>query len=157
MTPDTNRERLPVGQLLINLVRLFRTELASRGDAGPGVEGIRPAHLQVFGVIRAAGSRLTELAHGAGLSLSAMAELVDELEVLGYLDRRPDPADGRAKLICLTSAGWQAVRQGRAIIEQIEADWAAHIGADRFRTLCLTMQDDSVRQRYTTPAHQPPK
>ena len=68
-------ERLPIGQLLINLLRLFRAELASRGEAGANVEGIRPAHLQLFGVIKASGSRLTELADSAGLSLSSMAEL----------------------------------------------------------------------------------
>lgn len=32
----------------------------------------------------------------------AMGELVDELEELGYLERRPDPTDRRAKLIVLT-------------------------------------------------------
>ena len=111
MCPMTRRanegaaDRLPIGQLLGNLIRLFRAELATRGDGGAAVEGIRPAHLQVFGSIKADGSRLTDLAESAGLSLSAMAELVDSLQALGYLERRPDPADGRAKLVCLTEAG----------------------------------------------------
>src|ERR1700735_5734677 len=64
-------ERLPIGQLLVNLLRLFRAELALRGESGADVEGIRPAHLQVFGVIKADGSRLTDLADSAGLSLSS--------------------------------------------------------------------------------------
>ena len=72
--------RLRIGQLLVNLLRLFRAELSTRGDASEGVEGIRPAHLQLFGSIKADGSRLTELAASAGVSLSTMAELVDDLD-----------------------------------------------------------------------------
>lgn len=149
--------RLRIGQLLVNLLRLFRADLAVRGQSGEGVAGIRPAHLQVFGAIKADGSRLTDLANAAGMSLSAMAELVDDLESLGYLQRQPDPADGRAKLVCLTASGWDAIRTGRAIIERIEADWAERIGAERFEALCRTMQelldelDPRVSQQYVAP------
>jgi DNA-binding MarR family transcriptional regulator len=34
-----------------------------------------------------------------------MAELVDELVDMGYVVRRPDPNDGKAKLIVLTKRG----------------------------------------------------
>ena len=153
-------ERLPIGQLLINLLRLFRSELAVRGEAGADVEGIRPAHLQVFGVIKANGSRLTELADSAGLSLSSMAELIDDLEALGYVRRQPDPSDRRAKLVCLTPSGWRAIRTGRAIIEQIEHDWGTRIGQERFATMCHTMQDlldeldQEITRGYVTPAEE---
>ena len=135
---------------------MFRAELASRGEAGEGVEGIRPAHLQVFGTIKADGSRLTDLASSTGLSLSATAELVDDLERLGYLERHPDPTDGRAKLVYLTASGWRAIHVGRAIITQIEEDWGGRIGRERFEDLCRTMQDlldeldPRVRQQYAT-------
>ena len=150
-------ERLPIGQLLVNLLRLFRAELASRGGSLDGVDGIRPAHLQVFGSIKADGSRLTDLAGSVGMSLSSMAELVDDLESLGYLERKPDPADGRAKLVCLTPSGWRAIRTGRRIIEQIESAWGERIGTERFEAMCHAMQDllddldPRVRQHYATP------
>jgi DNA-binding MarR family transcriptional regulator len=89
-------------------VRLFRSELAQRGETLQDVSGIRPAHLQVFGTIKADGTRLTDLAAWSNISLSSMAELVDDVERLGYVQRRPDPDDGRAKLVTLTDAGWQA-------------------------------------------------
>lgn len=157
MKSTAGAEQLPIGQLLIHLLRLFRGELAARGAAADGVEGIRPAHLQVFGAIKAEGSRLTELASAAGISLSAMAELVDDLEALGYLHRKPDPADRRAKLVCLTESGWCAIKTGRELIQQIEADWGARIGPDRYRALRDGMQDlldaldHSIRARYTLP------
>jgi DNA-binding MarR family transcriptional regulator len=147
-------ERLPVGQLLGNLLRLFRAELAERGESSTGVEGIRPAHLQVFGVIKADGTRLTDLAASADMSLSAMAELVDALEQLGYVERRPDPRDRRAKLVCLTDSGWRAMLEGRRLISQIEADWGDALGRDRFAALIGEMQalidllDPTIRERY---------
>jgi DNA-binding MarR family transcriptional regulator len=149
--------RLPIGQLLGNLLRIFRMELAERGEGSARVHGIRPAHLQVFGTIKASGSRLTDLASSAGLSLSAMAELVDGLEHLGYLERRADPSDGRAKLVCLTDRGWEAIREGRRLITAIERDWAKALGDGTFETLCTELQrlldvlDATVREQYAAP------
>jgi DNA-binding MarR family transcriptional regulator len=157
MPEHAQPERLPIGQLLGNLVRLFRAELAERGEGSPSVSGIRPAHLQVFATIKASGTRLTELASSSGLSLSAMAELVDGLEHLGYLERRVDPSDGRAKLVCLTERGWEAIREGRRAIGAIERDWAATLGERRFDSLTRDLQrlldvlDPSVRERYVDP------
>jgi DNA-binding MarR family transcriptional regulator len=154
---STTGERLRIGQLLGNLLRLFRAELAARGEGEEGLERIRPAHLQVFGTIKADGTRLTDLAAWTNMSLSSMAELVDDLQRLGYLERAPDPTDGRAKLIRLTNTGWQAIRQGRQIIEQIEADWGRRIGEQRFESLCQALQDlideldPRVREQYTAP------
>jgi DNA-binding MarR family transcriptional regulator len=154
-TSDT--ERLPIGQLLGNLVRLFRAELAARGATLDSVTGIRPAHLQVFGTIKADGTRLTDLATWSNISLAAMAELVDDLERLGYVERRPDPRDRRAKLVCLTDTGWRAVRQGREIIDEIESDWGQKLGEPRFQELCQALQalveelDPRVKQNYVTP------
>jgi DNA-binding MarR family transcriptional regulator len=154
VAPQSAVERLPVGQLLSSLLRLFRAELAERGETSPGVDGIRPAHLQVFGVIKADGTRLTDLAASADMSLSAMAELVDGLEQFGYVERRPDPSDRRAKLVCLTDSGWRAMAEGRRLIARIEADWGETLGGDRFESLCRELQalldllDPTIRERY---------
>jgi DNA-binding MarR family transcriptional regulator len=141
MSESRGPERLAIGQLLVDLLRLFRSELAVRGEESAGVEGIRLAHLQVFGTIKAEGSRLTELASSSGMSLSAMSELVDSLEALGYLERAPDPSDGRAKLVCLTDSGWRAIRKGRRLTDGIESDWAGVLENGRFEEVCLGLQD----------------
>jgi DNA-binding MarR family transcriptional regulator len=157
MAKTTRPAHLPIGQLLGNLLRLFRVELAARGMGTASVSGIRPAHLQVFGAIKASGTRLTELASAAGLSLSAMAELVDGLEHLGYLERRADPDDGRAKLVRLTEQGWDAIREGRRLIASIERDWAKALGDESYSQLCHELQrlldvlDPSIREHYAVP------
>ena len=80
----------------------------------------KPSHSAVFAQISAEGSRLTELARGANMTPQAMGELVDELEALGYVQRRPDPTDRRAKLIVLTSRGRECIAAGIATIQGIE-------------------------------------
>jgi DNA-binding MarR family transcriptional regulator len=81
----------------------------------------KPSHSAVFAQIRPEGSRLTALARGANMSPQAMGELVDELEELGYVDRKPDPTDRRAKLIVLTPRGQECIEAGVATIRGIES------------------------------------
>ena len=78
----------------------------------------KPSHSAVFAQISPEGSRLTELARGANMSPQAMGELVDELEELGYVERRPDPTDRRAKLIVLTPRGHECIDAGIATIQR---------------------------------------
>jgi DNA-binding MarR family transcriptional regulator len=133
-------KRLHVGQLLTQLTRLFQSELFARLVAA-GLEDARVPHTHVTAYIKAEGSRLTELATQARMTLPAMSELVDDLERLGIVERRPDPSDGRAKLICLTDAGWQAMSTGRQAIAEIEADYAELVGAKRFEDAAETLNE----------------
>lgn len=48
------------------------------------------------------GMRLTDLAEGAGMAPQSIGELVDQLEDLGMVERRPDPDDRRAKRVYVT-------------------------------------------------------
>jgi hypothetical protein len=45
--------------------------------------------------------RLHELSPGLGITNQGAMKIVDEMADRGYLERRPDPEDGRAKLISL--------------------------------------------------------
>jgi DNA-binding MarR family transcriptional regulator len=137
-TPATNR--LHIGQLLTQLTRLFQTELFDRLVAA-GLEDARVPHTHVTAYIKADGSRLTELAAQARMTLPAMSELVDDLQRIGIVERRPDPSDGRAKLICLTDAGWQAMRTARRVIAEIEADYAQLVGGERFEAAAQTLDE----------------
>ena len=80
----------------------------------------KPSHSAVFAQIKTEGSRLTDLARGANITPQAMGELVDELEELGYVERRPDPTDRRAKLIMLTDRGEACIAAGISTINGIE-------------------------------------
>jgi DNA-binding MarR family transcriptional regulator len=131
--------RLHIGQLLTQTTRMFQAELFGRlGEAG--LHGARVPHTHVTAYIKAEGSRLTDLAAAARMTLPAMSELVDDLQALGYVERRPDPSDGRAKLICLTDRGWDGIRAGQRVIAELEAEWAGAIGQRRFEAFLQTFQ-----------------
>jgi DNA-binding MarR family transcriptional regulator len=94
----------------------------------------------VFAQIDPAGSRLSELAHRANMSPQAMGELGDELESLGYVVRRPDPRDRRAKLIVLTQKGQACVEAGRVTIEDLEEEITRRLGRHGHRQLRRMLQ-----------------
>jgi DNA-binding MarR family transcriptional regulator len=105
----------------------------------------KPAHSAVFAQIAPDGSRLTDLARRANMSPQAMGELVDELEELGYVLRRPDPTDRRAKLIVLTKKGHACIAAGIATIDGIEQqliDRLGERGHRQLRSLLSKLLDD---------------
>ena len=141
MTESTGGgERLAVGQLLARLLSEFRRDILEP-VAGTEFDDVREAHLQIFGNIRMGGVRLTELAARAQLSLAATSELVNDLVRLGYLEREPDPTDGRAKLIQLTDRGTTLMALAGHRVVDMEERWADHVGRRRFADMTATMQD----------------
>lgn len=95
----------------------------------------KPAHSAVFSQIDPDGSRLTDLARRANMTPQAMGELVDELEEMGYVVRRPDPTDRRAKLITLTEKGHDCIAAGMATITGIEQRLTERLGERGHREL----------------------
>jgi len=112
----------------------FSEELARRLAQTP-YNDIRATHGCVFGNIEPEGSRLTDLAERAHMTKQTVGEVATELERRGYLERAPDPSDGRAKIIQLTERGRQVQALGREIIDEIEQEWAERFGAERVAAL----------------------
>lgn len=95
---------------------------------------------KIFGNVGINGIRLTDLAAKAQLSLAATSDLVSDLENLGYLERRPDPSDRRAKLIFPTSRGRQALDDAGDRVAEIEEHWGELVGRAEFNNACMTLQ-----------------
>ncbi|MFD2093708.1 MarR family winged helix-turn-helix transcriptional regulator [Blastococcus deserti] len=114
-------------------------EVHRRLDAA-GFADIRPAHGKVFDTIGQDGSRITDMAERAQVTKGSMVELVDHLQRGGYLERVPDPADGRAKIVRLTPRGWDAVRVAVGAIADAEQRWTAHVGERNMRALRRALQ-----------------
>lgn len=126
--------RAPMIGLLDAAFDAFASELERRvGDTA--FSDIRITHGCVFGNIEPDGSRLTELAQRARMTKQSVGEVATELEQRGYLERVPDPSDGRAKIIRLTERGREARALGRGIIDEIEREWAERYGAERVAAL----------------------
>jgi DNA-binding MarR family transcriptional regulator len=106
-----------------------------------GFDDLTPAQARVFQRIAAEGSRLTDLAEQAGVTKQTAGFLVDQLERADYVERVPDPADGRARLVRLTERGARSVTASAKIVAAVEAEWTAHIGARRMAALRRILTD----------------
>ena len=131
--------RLPMIGLLDAAFDTFASELERRVGDTP-FRDIRITHGCVFGNIEPDGSRLTELAQRARMTKQSVGEVATELEQRGYLERVPDPSDGRAKIIRLTERGREAQELGRGIIDEIEREWADRYGAERVAALRAALE-----------------
>jgi DNA-binding MarR family transcriptional regulator len=132
----TQRGKVPVP--LPGLLDVAKTALLSEFERELETSGygdIRPTHGCVFRFVREEGLRLTDLAECAGITKQSCGEMVDELVGLGYVERIPDPADRRAKLIRLTDRGATAQGVGFGLFADLEARWADRFGADRIEAL----------------------
>jgi DNA-binding MarR family transcriptional regulator len=125
----------PLPAVLSQVKNLAVQDMFSR-MAARGFQDVREGHGCVFGFIdHEHGSRLTDLAERSGLTKQAVGEAVAELERKGYLERVPDPEDGRAKIIKLTPRGIDAALTGRRLFKEIEDEWGERYGEERVASL----------------------
>jgi DNA-binding MarR family transcriptional regulator len=119
--------RRNIGVLLQQLSRDFerraRTTLQARGHTE-----LLPSHQVVFANLGRNGTRLTVLAQQAGMTKQAMGQIVDDLEKLGYVERTPDPADGRAKIVRFTTVGFDFVCDAAEVLDEIWREYAEVLG-----------------------------
>jgi DNA-binding MarR family transcriptional regulator len=116
-----------LGVLASRLLFSLQDELFAR-LAEAGYADLHPRHGAVLAYLDEDGIRATELARLTGRHKQIIGRMVDELEELGYVERRPDPEDRRAKLIFPTERGLDQVRLGDEIVADIEARHAREIG-----------------------------
>lgn len=100
-----------------------------------GFADLRPALLAVAQHVGADGTRVTELAARTWLTKATVVRAVDELERLGYVTRKPDPTDRRAKLVTTTARGRAAERVARDAIADMRDAWGELIGEDEMTAL----------------------
>ena len=98
-------------------------EAVRRGLEGNEGGVLRTSHTQVFDNLDPEGTRLTALADRARISHQAMGEMVDELTRHGYLERVPDPTDGRARLVRLTAPGRAELARAPDTLRMVHDRW----------------------------------
>ncbi|MGW4207344.1 MarR family winged helix-turn-helix transcriptional regulator [Lentzea sp. NPDC004789] len=81
------------------------------------------------------GTRLTELAEAAQVTKQTAGFLVDQLEKAGFVERVPDPTDGRARLVRITEKAQGAMPVAAREMARIEAEWEQHLGKRRMAQL----------------------
>jgi DNA-binding MarR family transcriptional regulator len=120
-----------------------------------GFAEIRPSHGCVFGNIQPDGSRLTELADRSGFTKQSVGEAVADLERLRFVERVPDPGDGRAKIIRLTPHGEDAMAAAQEIFDDIEGRLSRELGHEDFHAFRETLV--RVHELMQPEAQAPPR
>lgn len=124
-----------LGHLLFRTARLLNDVGVARVRRDFGMDGLRAAHMQVLPHLDLAGTRATDLAKRMGVTKQAVGQLLDEIEVLGVIERVPDPADRRARLVRFTEKGRAGLLVGLGVLAGIERELVEQVGAEAIARL----------------------
>lgn len=125
-----------------------RAELARRG-----YEDVRPAHDFAMRAIIAGASNASDLGRRLSVSKQAAAKTIAVLEARGYVESGADPIDARRKRLQVTAFGFEVMRQGEAIFDELRDQWGRQIGAAQLAELeaCLAKLVGPSPVRFDSP------
>jgi MarR family transcriptional regulator, transcriptional regulator for hemolysin len=107
-----------LGWLLSQASHALKTELtAALEDLG-----VSPRAHHVLQTAMGGEHTQTELARIVGLDKTTMVVTLDELAAAGLAERRPSATDRRTRVVAVTRAGEDKVRQAEEIAARIQAD-----------------------------------
>jgi len=126
--------RLDFGILLVlayqEFVRELRTTLSKQGFADQG-----RSDGYVLRALGAAPMTVSELADRLEISKQGAGQIVDDMERRGYVERHPDPTDGRARLLHLSAHGRAALTAARRFHQRFERNLIGTHGAEAVANL----------------------
>ena len=105
-------------------------ELAARG-----YDDVRPVHDFAMRAIAAGADDASELARRLSVSKQAAAKTVAVLEERGYVTRGADPLDARRKPLQVTALGFEVMRVGEAVFDELRDKWKRKIGTKQLERL----------------------
>jgi DNA-binding MarR family transcriptional regulator len=83
---------------------------------------------------------VSELAGWLGISKQGAGQTVEDMERRGYVERQPDPDDRRARLVCLSPRGRQALAAARRFHHQYERRLVRALGPDAVANLRAVLE-----------------
>jgi DNA-binding MarR family transcriptional regulator len=132
---------IQLGLAYAAFVEWLNAEMAVAGfdDVGSGFG-------YVFRLLAPGPTTLTALAADLRMTTQGAAKIIAAMEEAGYVSRRVDPADARARLIELDDRGRAAARTARRLHARFERHVTAEVGDRRwstFRSVLATVADVS--------------
>jgi DNA-binding MarR family transcriptional regulator len=130
---------------------ILRTYLRAAGEAVAGVPG-GPRGYQVLATAgRGEPSTQLALAQHLGIDRTMMTYLLDDLENAGLVERRPDPADRRARRVALTEAGLSRLSELKRELQQVENSLLEPLDAEERTVLRELLQRLATRMAPANP------
>jgi DNA-binding MarR family transcriptional regulator len=134
----TNSKVKTSDMLIGALLRVPAQAIHRRLISGLNAAGFHELRLPHMAVLQFPGPdrvRPGTLAERVGISKQAMNQLLGSLEDYGYVVRSNDPHEGRARIIRFTERGHAAYTKIHDILRDIEREWSAELGPQRFTLL----------------------
>ena len=113
-----------------SLVDSATAELAARGH-----EDVRPVHDFAMRAIADGADSASELGRRLSVAKQSAAKTIAVLQERGYVARDTDPKDARRKRLQVTPLGFEVLRTGEAIFDELREQWARQIGPAELEAL----------------------
>lgn len=127
------RSNLP--RYLIGLSRYTQSQTMHVLIDQLGYKDLKLNYDPFFSLMSDEGCRLTELAEWLGITKQSCNRTASQIKKAGYLTDKPDPTDGRAKILVLTEKGRKLVMQAAEVVQAVEAGFERDLGTDSYRQL----------------------
>ena len=121
--------------LLLRLAHQQWTLAVETKLAEEGFDDIKPHYANIFTFVPPEGMQVTQLTELAHVRKQSMTQTVEELEKLGYVERRPDPGDKRGKLVFLTERGKKVSPIAREAGKLVDQHWAELTSVEEIEAL----------------------
>jgi DNA-binding MarR family transcriptional regulator len=128
-----------IGAMLRDVWQWVREQMYA-GVVAAGYEDLNSAHVGLWRYPGLDGLRPSHLADRMGITKQSVNDLLGHLEGHGYLERVPDSADGRARVIRLTLKGQQLQKTIYAEAGTAQQRIAEILGPRRFAQLHDSLQ-----------------
>jgi DNA-binding MarR family transcriptional regulator len=114
------------------LITLWAKRAAVTSVNQRGHHNVRRSHVEVLSTVSATGVRMSDVARELGVTRQAVGATVQELEGLGYVERRPDGEDGRAIVIAPSASGFELLDDVARATGEFEARCQDALGRSRW-------------------------
>jgi DNA-binding MarR family transcriptional regulator len=128
-----------IGAMLRVVWQWVRDQLHA-GVVAAGYDDLNAAHVALWRYPGLDGLRPSQLADQLGITKQSVNDLLGHLERHGYLERVPDSADGRVRMIRLTSKGLQLEQTIYAEARAAQMRIAEILGPRRFAQLHSSLE-----------------
>ena len=131
-----------------SLVDAATVELAHRG-----YDDVRPVHDFAMRAIAAGADSASELGRRLSVSKQAAAKTIALLQERGYIARDTDSTDARRKRLHVTAFGFEVLRQGEAVFDELRHQWEQQIGSTQLESLETLLGElvGALPEQFDTP------
>lgn len=115
------KDRVAFDTIFADLVRVETRLYNAVAERVKAEAGVGAGHFELLRYVRDhPDARVGDLAFAFAIGVGTTSKIVDRLEKLGWMERRPNPANRRSSLLALTPSG-------KSVVSRAEPAWRAAI------------------------------